>query len=202
MCSWVYPSHILFNFIWHRIFTYNYTYLPLCDERISIWQSVWANHSPNAQQSVPAAFANPPPFHGGAQTSVYKPLKRFLKIISAYPNRLAVSSLLFSIITYEATIVMFSSQIIHSHYMCRLKWMVFNKEEESPCEAAESGNKGHRNTLLKHIAMLRERKLVIHHARVTAMLCYPTAIVCLAACTRTRPVLSVQFEWLPCLSRM
>lgn len=72
--------------------------------------------------------------------------------------------------------------------------MVFNKEEESPCEAAESGNKGHRNTLLKHIAMLRERKLVIHHARVTAMLCCPTAIVCLAACTQTRPVLSVQFE--------
>lgn len=72
--------------------------------------------------------------------------------------------------------------------------MVFNKEEESPCEEAESGNKGHRNTLLKHIAMLRERKLVIHHARVTAMLCCPTAIVCLVVCTQTHPVLFVQFE--------
>lgn len=61
--------------------------------------------------------------------------------------------------------------------------MVFNKEEESPCEAAEPGNKVHRNTLLKHIAMLRERKLVIHHARLVSTLCCPTATVLLAVCT-------------------
>lgn len=62
--------------------------------------------------------------------------------------------------------------------------MVFNKEEESPCKAAGLGNKVRRNTLLKHIAMLREGKLLIHHARVMSMHRCPTAIVCLGACAR------------------
>lgn len=129
---------------------------PLHDERIHIWQSEWANHSPHALVNAPKAFANSPTFSRVSQTSVYEPLKLFLKIISSYHNRLADSSLLFSIFINEAAIVIFCSQIIHSHYTCRVKWMVFHKEEESPCTAAGLGNKVHRNTLLKHIAMLRQ----------------------------------------------
>lgn len=163
-------------FILCRIYLYFEHVFPCAKSR-------WADHSPNALVSVPKAFANSPPFSRGAQTSDYEPLKLLLKIISSYRNRLADSTLLFSIIIYESMIVMFSSQIIHSHYTCRVKWMVFNKEEESPCEAAELGNKVHRNTLLKHIAMLREWKLVIHHARLVSTLCCPTAIVLLAVCT-------------------
>lgn len=158
---------------------------PLHDERIHIWQSEWANHSPHALVNAPKAFANSPTFSRVSQTSVYEPLKLFLKIISSYHNRLADSSLLFSIFINEAAIVIFCSQIIHSHYTCRVKWMVFHKEEESPCTAAGLGNKVHRNTLLKHIAMLRDRKLAIHHARLTSMLCCPTATLAPGVCTHT-----------------
>lgn len=158
---------------------------------------------PHALMSVPKAFANSPPFSRAAQTSVYEPLKRFLKIIISYHNRLADSSFLFSIIIYEAAILIFSSQIIHSRYTCRVKWMVFNKEEESPCTAGGLGHEVCRNTLLKHIAMLRERKLAIHHARLTSMLRCPTATVGPDVCAHTgRSTLSVHSDSLPCLPKV
>lgn len=168
-------SHVRIDFVLRLLILR--IYFCLRDESINIWQPEWANHSPHALVSAPKAFANSPPFSRAAQTSVYEPLKLFLKIISPYHNRLADSALLFSIIINEAGIVIFSSQIIHSHYMCRVKWMVFNKEEESPRAAAGLRNKVRCNALLKHIAMLRERKLAIHHARLTSMRCCPTATV-------------------------
>lgn len=155
----------------------------------NIWQSDGANHSPQPRVSAPKAFANSPPSRRVVQTSVYGPLKLFLKIISSYHNRLADSSLLFSIIINEAAIVIFSSPIIHSHYACRVKWMVFNKEEESPCTVAGLGNKVRPNTLLKHIATLREQKLAIHHARLTSMLCCPAATVGPGVCAHTHAAL-------------
>lgn len=155
----------------------------------NIWQSDGANHSQDPRASAPKAFANSPPSRRVVQTSVYGPLKLFLKIIISYHNRLADSSLLFSIIINEAAIVIFSSPIIHSHYACRAKWMVFNKEEESPCTVAGLGNKVRPNTLLKHIATLRERKLAIHHARLMSMLCCPAATVGPGVCAHTNAAL-------------
>lgn len=181
--EWSFLSHITDYFIL-RLLIQRINFR-LREETINIEQSDSANYSPRACVSAPKAFANSPPFSQAAQTSVYEPLKLFLKIISSYHNRLADSSLLFSITINEAAIVIFSSQIIHSHYTCRVKWMVFNKEEESPCMAAGLGNKVPSNTLLKHIAMLRERKPAIHHARRTSTLCCPTATVGPGVCTRT-----------------
>lgn len=189
-------SHLTLDFVLHLLILWIYF------ERINIWQSDWANHSPHALVTAPKAFANSPPFSRAAQTSVYEPLKLFLKIISSYHNRLADSSLLFSIIINEAAIVIFYSQIIHSHYMCQVKWMVFNKEEESPCMAAGQGNKVCRNTLLKHIAMLRERKLAIHHARLRPCSAVQQ-LLWVRVCVHTRcSVLSVCSDSLLCLSGM
>lgn len=176
--EWSFLSHITVYFVLRLLILR--IYFRLRDETINIWQSDWANHSPHARVSAPRAFANSPPFSQAAQTSVYEPLKLFLKIISSYHNRLAHSSLLFSIIINEVAIVIFSSQIIHSHYPCRVKWMVFNKEEQSPSMAAGLGNKVCSHTLLKRIAML-----AIHHARRTSTLCCPTATVGPGVCTHT-----------------
>lgn len=51
------------------------------------------------------------------------------------------------------------------------------------------GNKVRPNTLLKHIATLRERKLAIHHARLTSMLCCPAATVSPGVCAHTHAAL-------------
>lgn len=53
------------------------------------------------------------------------------------------------------------------------------------------GNKVRPNTLLKHIATLREGKLAIHHARLTSMLCCPAATVGPGVCAHTHAALCI-----------
>ena len=51
--------------------------------------------------------------------------------------------------------------------------MVFNKVWESLHKAAVAGEKVQCGAALKHIAMLRKGKIVIHHTMVMSMLHYP-----------------------------